>query len=72
MRAFVFTALLVFVLLTTGSVVYLLSTGDQLVECDYADCGPAGEFANDYGVLVLAAFALVSVLAGWLAARRTR
>ncbi|MDQ3867095.1 MAG: hypothetical protein M3304_09785 [Actinomycetota bacterium] len=70
MRAFIVAALSVFLLLTIGSLAYLLSTGDQLVECDYTDCGPAGEFANDYGALVLAGFALVSLVAGWVAARR--
>ncbi len=45
--AFVLVALFAFFLLTLGSLAYLLTTGDELVECDYVDCGPTGEFVND-------------------------
>ena len=72
LATFVLVALFVFVVLTAGFFVYLGWNGDQLAECEYADCGPRGEFANDYGVFILAAFALVSLAAGWAAARRIR
>jgi hypothetical protein len=71
LATFVFVAIFVFVLLAAGFLFYLGWNGDQLAECEYADCGPRGEFANDYGVLFLAAFVLVSIAAGWAVARRT-
>src|SRR5215210_3071701 len=50
-----------FILLAAGWFAFLFASGDQLVECDYADCGTIGEFANAHTVQLLWAFLAVSL-----------
>ena len=70
--AFLATVVFVFVLLVFLGLAYVSTTGEQFIECDYADCGTTGQFVYNHGLLFLGGFAGVALAVGWAVARHVR